>query len=74
MSTNHPQRTEDGKVKPAWVEGSWARPAQRNFWIKRTALAAWLAEYFVVRGRDLFALSFVFGTAGFVAGLLGCLL
>lgn len=71
MSTDHLEHSKDDKfVPPAWVEGSWAKPAQRKSSIKFTALAAWLAEYFVVRGRDLAMIAVVFGLAGLAAGIL----
>ncbi len=70
MSTDHPQRTDGGKLNP----DAWITPAPRKSWIKRTALAAWLAEYFILRGFTLVAIGLAFGVAGFVACLLGALL
>lgn len=39
--------------------------------VKRTRLRAWMAEIFIVRGRDLALIAVVFGLAGLVAGILG---
>ena len=70
MNTDHPQRSASDQPNPdAWILASPRKPAA-----KRNRLATWLAEHFVVRGRDLATIGFVFGLAGFVAGLFGALL
>lgn len=67
MSTDHSDRSNGGQPNP----DAWIMSSPRKAEVKRTRLRAWMAEIFIVRGRDLALIAVVFGLAGLVAGILG---